>query len=70
MRAIPTISVSSNGYLRAYSGYSGSKISVAQDRNYLDGITATSARINTDFASSTAGQGAFLQIVAGQYTYF
>jgi len=69
MRAIPTISVSSNGYLRAYSGYSGSKISVAQDRNYLDGITATSARINTDFASSTAGQGAFLQIVAGQYIY-
>ncbi len=67
MRAIPTISVSSTGYLRAYAGYSGSKISTGGQP--IDGITATSARINTDFASSTAGEGAFLQIVAGQNIY-
>ena len=67
MRAIPTTSVSSNGFVRAYSGYSGSKISTGG--TVIDGITATSARLNVDFSSSTAGQGAFLQIVAGQYIY-
>ena len=67
MRAIPTTSVSSTGFLRAYAGYSGNKISTGGQP--IDGITTTSARFNVDFASSTAGEGAFLQIVAGQNIY-
>jgi len=67
MRAIPSISVSSAGFLRAYAGYSGSKISTGGQP--LDGITTTSARFNVSMASSTAGEGAFLQIVGGQYIY-
>ncbi len=67
MRTSPTISVSSAGFLRAYAGYSGNKISTGG--HPIDGITTTSARFNVDFASSTGGEGAFLQIVAGQNIY-
>ena len=67
MRAIPTTSVSSTGFLRAYGGFSGNKISTGGQP--IDGITTTSARLNVDFASSTAGDGTFLQVVGGQYIY-
>jgi len=67
MRTTPTTSVSSTGFLRAYGGFSGNKISTGGQP--LDGITTTSARFNVDFASSTAGDGTFLQVVGGQYIY-